>query len=417
MDQQFVSALVRPDGDFAQLRTALGKARARAIKNLGLARDTESIPDGCAATLSALLQLAGLDVGLENGAGNLVAVLEEPAGRGWIRVDVGQQRSGDVGVTFDRRDPPGADHVYLVAHVLDSDRMLIADNQARDLHTRLASGGGKTPTAYFLRAPGPLDAPPPLVSATDAALSGDRVTAILEFVDAAAIRRYSWHDDQAETPPATAPRGYLLGMAVGFAHLYHRLGSDVDVQAMAAPVHLDRSTTDALAYYADRFKAVGMPLNDDPRDILRHLFVLLTGLGMRESTGRYCLGRDQQANNVDSDTAEAGLFQVSYNLVRDKGRYDALRARYRDSTALRKVFSLGVACADKHAENWGTDPDGIAFQQLTKQCPAFAIEIAALGLRHRRQHWGPINERKAHLASEWDQVLQHVQDIVDGTAL
>jgi len=48
-------------------------------------------------------------------------------------------------------------------------------------------------------------------------------------------------------------------------------------------------------------------------DVLRHLFVLLTGLGMRESSGHYGEGRDASATNTSAYTAEAGLFQVSYN--------------------------------------------------------------------------------------------------------
>jgi hypothetical protein len=39
----------------------------------------------------------------------------------------------------------------------------------------------------------------------------------------------------------------------------------------------------------------------------------MLGHGMRESSGRHCEGRDLSADNVQSDTAEAGLFQTSYN--------------------------------------------------------------------------------------------------------
>ena len=35
-------------------------------------------------------------------------------------------------------------------------------------------------------------------------------------------------------------------------------------------------------------------------DTLRHLFVLMIGLGMRESSGRYCEGRDQSASNTSA---------------------------------------------------------------------------------------------------------------------
>ncbi len=85
------------------------------------------------------------------GAGKLAKTIE---GRGWARVSVGREQAGDIGVTFDQGLPPGADHIYLVLSVdsHDSDKMLIADNQDKEPHSRYASGHGKTPTKYFLRA-------------------------------------------------------------------------------------------------------------------------------------------------------------------------------------------------------------------------------------------------------------------------
>jgi hypothetical protein len=108
---------------------------------------------GCAAHLSALLRQSWIDVRMTLGAGALARIIER---RGWERVPVGDQRPGDVGVTFDHDPtPPGADHVYLVIERLDEDEMTIADNQGLpdQTHSRFASGrGGKTPTEYFLRA-------------------------------------------------------------------------------------------------------------------------------------------------------------------------------------------------------------------------------------------------------------------------
>lgn len=112
--------------------------------------------NACAATLSALMRLAGMDVPLTLGAGKLVHILRGPIrSRNWIAIPVGSQRAGDVGVTFDDNDIPGADHVYLVVEAVTADDMVIADNQATELHKRRASGEGsprKTPTEYFLRA-------------------------------------------------------------------------------------------------------------------------------------------------------------------------------------------------------------------------------------------------------------------------
>ena len=75
-------------------------------------------------------------------------------GRNWKRISVGNQKAGDVGVTYDRdTERAGADHVYLVVERIDSDKMIIADNQAPSPHSRYASGRGRTATEYFLRAP------------------------------------------------------------------------------------------------------------------------------------------------------------------------------------------------------------------------------------------------------------------------
>ncbi len=114
----------------------------------------------CAATLSCFLTEAGIPIAKTVGAGELARRLRTK--RDWERVEVGGQRAGDVGVTFDK-DPsrPGADHVYLVVERIDRDLMLIADNQVEGKrHHRTASGkkagrmsSAKTATEYFLRAP------------------------------------------------------------------------------------------------------------------------------------------------------------------------------------------------------------------------------------------------------------------------
>jgi hypothetical protein len=108
--------------------------------------------NGCAVHLSALLRRSGIDVAMTWGAGKLAHIL---ADRGWSEIAVGSQRPGDVGVCYDNDPTPsGADHIYLVVGASGPDEMLIADNQRRTdaPHTRYASGRGKTPTEYFLRA-------------------------------------------------------------------------------------------------------------------------------------------------------------------------------------------------------------------------------------------------------------------------
>jgi len=78
---------------------------------------------------------------------------------------------------------------------------------------------------------------------------------------------------------------------------------------------------DALAWYAQEFQRAGMDNESSGVSTLRHVFVLLFGLGMRESSGRYCEGRDRSARNTTAASAEAGLFQISYNATRAHPRH------------------------------------------------------------------------------------------------
>ena len=118
------------------------------------------------------------------------------------------------------------------------------------------------------------------------------------------IARYSWKDR------GRASSGYIKGMALVYASLLEDLANAGPVATeMAMAPRTD--SKDALGWYQDRFAAAGLESSGAGRDTLRHLFVLMTGLGMRESSGRACEGRDQSASNGTADTAEAGLFQCS----------------------------------------------------------------------------------------------------------
>lgn len=148
--------LPQNDAQHVEKLIELGSTKAGLAAARATAKDALSgyPTNGCAAHLSALLQAAGVKVRMELGAGNLAHLLKK---RGWQRIEVDDQKPGDIGVTYDKDPtPPGADHIYLVIEARGLDEMLIADNQnytADAPHTRYASGkGGKTPTEYFLRA-------------------------------------------------------------------------------------------------------------------------------------------------------------------------------------------------------------------------------------------------------------------------
>lgn len=140
-DKAFIPELVRLGSDVNEI------AKAQEIAKKAWSHFPHN---GCAANLSALLQLAGINVPMILGAGKLAHTIEA---RGWKKISVGKQQAGDIGVTFDQCTPPGADHIYLVLSVdADNDKMRISDNQDNEPHSRYASGHGKTPTKYFLRA-------------------------------------------------------------------------------------------------------------------------------------------------------------------------------------------------------------------------------------------------------------------------
>ena len=233
---------------------------------------------------------------------------------------------------------------------------------------------------------------------------------IAALADHSPCAAYKWKDR------GVAPRGYIRGMAVMFGRVYCKLKADRDAASETAMADSGDGAVDALAWFKPEFDALGMDNSEAGVDALRHVFVLLTGLGMRESSGRHCEGRDMAATNADGTTAEAGLFQVSYNSHSAHFLLDALFDQYKGSTDFEDIFSDGVTCNTASWTNWGTG-DGRDFQELIKTCPAFAVEYAALLLRKRRKHWGPINKKTAELRQECDDLFKAVCAHIDSNGI
>jgi Lipase (class 3) len=146
LDGQAISNLVA----IASNPQALQAAQATAAQRL-LAYDGEKYPqDGCAVTLSVLLQQSGINVPDTYMAIDMCRLLQT---RGWRRIALEEQQKGDVGTTCGEVPNHGTDHVYVVLRSLNPDEMVVADNQEPVPHFRFASGKGKSPTTYFLRAP------------------------------------------------------------------------------------------------------------------------------------------------------------------------------------------------------------------------------------------------------------------------
>lgn len=248
--------------------------------------------------------------------------------------------------------------------------------------------------------------PPPLDKETLKVIHG--------LVRRSPLHRYVWEDR------GVAPMGYLAGMATAFAVAYGRLITEDPLIAQAAKADTHDEDVDALSWYAGEFADLGMANDLAGANTLRHLYVLMIGLGMRESCGMYCEGRDVSAENVESDTAEAGLFQASWNIrscCPDDmqtlfDQYNAALECGDFEYGYEQVFKTGVHCSDSSWSCYGSG-DGLAYQELAKKMPLFACEVAAIGLRNRRQHWGPINRREVELKSDADNLLLEVQEIID----
>jgi peptidoglycan hydrolase-like protein with peptidoglycan-binding domain len=232
---------------------------------------------------------------------------------------------------------------------------------------------------------------------------------IIHIANKSAIADYNWEDRGA------APTGYTTGMALSFAQTVLKLKANDPIAREMAKGRTN-SDKDVLNLWRDEFEDLGMDNESTGSDTLRHLYAFMLGSGMRESSGQHCEGRDQSATNVESDTAEAGLFQTSYNASNASDPdFDNLMDQFIDRrwAGFLEVFSIGVSCSSSDWDNYGSGR-GAQFQQLCKEAPAFAVETHALTLRNLCNHYGPVIRFEVELKREADEMFEAVQEYVDG---
>lgn len=225
--------------------------------------------------------------------------------------------------------------------------------------------------------------------------------------------KYSW------TGRGKAPAGYIKGMALTYAKAVCHLADSANT-IVAKSRSLPESSSDrfdALSWYNSNFMRAGMPNDVSGGGTLRHAYALLIGLGMRESSGAYCCGRDMSASFSSSDTAEAGAFQSSWGARLRSIELSKLFQKYSASSSgcFLEVFKEGASCRAGDAKNWGTG-DGEKFQALSKSCPAFAAEYAAVLIRlsgGTRGEYGPLRTKAAEIKSECDEMLQGIEKAVN----
>ncbi|UTH74468.1 hypothetical protein [Chromobacterium sp. IIBBL 290-4] len=148
MDRQQIPFLL----NYAKDPNCLGFARLAA--NGIVSHDRMAQESLCAATLSLLLDMARINVGVIN---DVVSLSTELRRRGWdvIRTpDTAECGSdaiseGDVGVQISSL----RHHIYVVVDAHDQTLPEVADNEAIKAHPHQVTGGETVPqTTYFLRA-------------------------------------------------------------------------------------------------------------------------------------------------------------------------------------------------------------------------------------------------------------------------
>jgi hypothetical protein len=225
-----------------------------------------------------------------------------------------------------------------------------------------------------------------------------------------ACTSYSWKNR------GRAPAGYIKGMALSFARSVCRVKVESPIPAVARILSAPSSGVtgkDALAYYASTFSSLGIKIKSPGEDAVRAVYSLGIGLGMRESSGKYCEGWDRSAGSRRSSAeGEAGLFQVSYDSM---GMSTELRKLYQEYQASPSrcnlaVFKEGASCSSQSVLGTGA---GATYQAFNKSCPAFAAEYAMTVLRLHRTHFGPINRKEAQVVSSCGTLLTNVQNLIE----
>ena len=242
-------------------------------------------------------------------------------------------------------------------------------------------------------------------------VGGVPADSIRAIVEGSACARYSWKDH------GRAFFGYVHGVALSYGRA---------VCAKTVP-RLLGDHRDALVHYG----VTG-------GDLLLKTYALMVGLGMRESDGRHCVGRD--TTNPDSSTGEScegGAWQESWDiryyvkanntccepldlyivdLFKDARGWNSkkcLLEEYREGMKEKfKNNGYGGDCSPANYENVGSG-DGKEFQRVLKSCPAFAAALTAHGLRVDKYHWGPIKRREAELRPECELMLAEVKALVE----
>jgi len=210
-----------------------------------------------------------------------------------------------------------------------------------------------------------------------------------------------------------APVGYIKGMALMYAKSFCE-SRDPANQVAAAMRQPLMGSNDALVRYREDLARNGVDVNNDI-ERLRAVYTLAIGEGMMESAGNTTEGVDATVRRPTAATAEAGLFQQSFDSLGRSPLFATLFEQYKANAGacLLEVFKEGVRRLDTRPVVGSGR--GAEFQRFTRDCPAFATEFAMILFRINQRHFGPVRRHEAEYHQPCNDMLKEVESVVTCT--
>jgi hypothetical protein len=226
---------------------------------------------------------------------------------------------------------------------------------------------------------------------------------IFKITDESDCLKYHWKNR------GKAFKSYMRGMGLMYAKQICGQGSDFIKQEKVTSTYRlswenkNRPHEDALKLYGIK----GSQLET---------YTFLIGLGMRESNGKYCKGRDKSQNFVKSDSAEAGIYQMSYVARLFNTELEPLYRKYKKGELpceLDVFKSDAIKCTAYDAKTYGSG-EGADWQKLMKRCPALSVQWASILIRSRYTHFGPIKRKEVEVMPQCRDMLRKVEKVTTG---
>lgn len=225
---------------------------------------------------------------------------------------------------------------------------------------------------------------------------------IADIAAGSACARHQWGNR------GRAPVGYVKGMALMYAKSFceSRGTASPAVAVMKRP--LVTNGEDALVRYRADLDSNHVDVNSDV-ERLRAIYTLAIGEGMRESSGNTTEGHDKSVSHPTAATAEAGLFQQSFDSFGRSPVLAPLFEQYKADTGACRlaVFSEGLPSIDTRPVV-GTGR-AAEFQRFTRECPAMATEYAMVLFRVNQRHFGPVRRHEAEYFQPCNDMLKEVE--------